>query len=69
MWIIAILYIVFIILAITIYFIACNRFGKYEERNDLTEYKKAINLFKVSFITLILGFSFLTIGLILRIGN
>ena len=69
MWIIAVLYIVFIIAAITIYFIACNRFGKYEESKDLTDYKKAVKLFKLSLITLILGFSFLTIGLILRIVN
>ena len=67
MWIFASLYILCIISSIIIYFRGCNIFGKYEETKNKHEYSRAINNFKLSFIVLIIGFSILTLGLIIRI--
>jgi len=67
MWIIAGLYILCIIISIIIYFIGCNIIGKYENNKSGLEYSKAIKLFKVSLGILIIGFSLLGLGLIIRI--
>lgn len=67
MWIIASLYIICIIVAIILYFIACSKIGKNENNNDNLNYLDSIKLFKLSFGILILGFLFLTLGLIIRI--
>lgn len=67
MWVIASLYIICIILAIILYFIACSKIGKNENNKDNLKYLDSIKLFKLSLGILILGFLFLTLGLIIRI--
>ena len=67
MWIIAWLYILCICVSITLYFIACSKIGKYETNKNGLEYLNAIKLFKSSLAILIIGFSLLTLGLIIRI--
>lgn len=67
MWIITSLYIVCIILSIILYFIDCSKIGKNEDNKDNLNYLDTIKLFKLSLGILILGFLFLTLGLIIRI--
>lgn len=67
MWIIASLYISCIIISIIVYFVGCNKISRYEINKKELEYSKAIKLFKTSLGILIIGFSLLTLGLIIRI--
>ena len=67
MWIIVGLYILCIISSIIIYFKGCNIFGEYEKDKNQSKYSRAIKNFKLSFIILIIAFSILTLGLIIRI--
>ena len=67
MWIIASLYIICIIVSIILYFIACSKIGKNENNEENLNYLDSIKLFKFSFGILILGFLFLTLGVIIRI--
>lgn len=65
MWIIASIYILCIILSIIVYFIGCSKIDENGEGNG--KYIYTIKLFKLSLGILIIGFLFLTIGLIIRI--
>ena len=67
MLIIASLYVICIILAIIIYFVCCNKISKYETNKKGLEYSNVIKLFKISLGVLIIGFTLLTLGLIIRI--
>lgn len=67
MWIIASLYISCIIISIIVYFVGRNKISRYEINKKELEYSNAIKLFKTSLGILIIGFSLLTLGLIIRI--
>lgn len=65
MGVIAGIYILCIILSITLFFVACNKFGIHEQNGNLKEYEMSIKLFKISLGAFILGFSFLALGLLI----